>query len=54
MVEVISCRHTVLSIVNQWNVVEDFAKDFSVASEVTSGIEHHVTWLYKEEGQFSR
>ena len=35
-VEVISCRHTVLILFAQWNGVEDF----SVASEVTSGIYH--------------
>ena len=39
-VEVISCRHTVLILFAQWNIVEDSVKDFSVASEVTSGIDH--------------
>ena len=39
-VEVISCRDTVLILFAQWNGVEDSVKDFSVASEVTSGIYH--------------
>ena len=39
-VEVISCRHTVLIPFAQWNGVDDSVKDFSVAGEVTSGIDH--------------
>ena len=42
-VEVISCRHTVLILYAQWNGVEDSVRDFSVASEVTSGIDHRRT-----------
>ena len=42
-VEVISFRHTVLILLVQWNGVEDSVKDFSVASEVTSGIDHRLT-----------
>ena len=41
-VEVISCRDTVLILFAQCNGVEDSVKDFSVASEVTSGIDHGV------------
>ena len=40
MVEVISSRHTVLILFAQWNGVKLSVKDFSVASEVTSGIDH--------------
>ena len=39
----ISCRHTVLILFAQWNGVEDSVKDFSIASEVTSGIGHRHT-----------
>ena len=42
-VEVISNRHTVLILSAQWNGVEDSFKDFSVASEVTFGIDHRHT-----------
>ena len=42
-VEVISCRHTVLILFAQWNGVKDTVKDFSVAGEVTSGIDHRHT-----------
>ena len=42
-VEVISCRHTVLIVFAQWNGVKDSVKDFSVAGEVTSGIDHRHT-----------
>ena len=42
-VEVISCRHTVLILFAQWNGVKDSVKDFSVAGEVTSGIDHRHT-----------
>ena len=42
-VEVISCRHTVLILFAQWNVVENSVKDFSVPSEVTSVIDHRHT-----------
>ena len=40
-VEVIS--HTVLILFTQWNGVKDSVKDFSVACEVTSGIDHRHT-----------
>ena len=36
----ISYRHTVLILFAQGNVVEDSVKDFSVASKVTSSIDH--------------
>ena len=39
-VKVISCRHTVLMLFAYRNGVEDSVKDFSVASEVSSGIGH--------------
>ena len=42
-VEVISCRHTVLILFAQWNGVKDSVKDFSVAGEVISGIDHRHT-----------
>ena len=42
-VEIISCRHTVLILFAQWNGVKDSVKDFSVAGEVTSGIDHRHT-----------
>ena len=42
-VEVISCVHTVLILFAQWNGVKDSVKDFSVAGEVTSGIDNRHT-----------
>ena len=42
-VEVISCRNTFLILFAQWNGVKDSVKDFSVAGEVTSGIDHRHT-----------
>ena len=42
-VEVISFCHTVLMLLAQWNGVKDSVKDFSVAGEVTSGIDHRHT-----------
>ena len=42
-VEVISSRHTVLILFAQWNGVKNSVKDFSVACEVTSGIDHRQT-----------
>ena len=42
-VEVINCRDTVLILFAQWNGVKDSVKGFSVAGEVTSGIDHRHT-----------